>query len=73
VNIQDQVVPAIPACWETVLDRYVLLVGGPMSEGVSTWPHGLERLVMSNDGTGYYRLSDGGHFGQWEKNDAKND
>lgn len=56
----------IPPCWETVLQKHVLLVDGPMAGNVVPWFHKMEALVI--DGlAGRYGLSTGGHFGVWEE------
>ena len=57
----------IPAIWETVFTKLILLVGGPPDCNVIVWPLGVERFVMSEDQTGYYVPSEGGYFGVWKE------
>ena len=57
----------IPAIWETVFTKLILLVGGPLDCNVIVWPLGVERFVMSDDQSGYYVPSEGRHFGVWKE------
>lgn len=63
--LEDKVHPVVPPCWEAVLDRHVLVAGGPLDGHVVKWHAGLDRLVMA-DMSGYYELTDGGNFAVWK-------
>lgn len=66
-DVRERVEPVVPPVWETVLEKYVLLVDGPMNSSVLPWPSGVKRFVISGVPDGYYVLSEGEHFGVWNE------